>query len=399
MKNLPPIQPGAVMEVVPEALVAGGDALARIEGFPVFLPGGYPGDRLRVRITEVKKGFGRGTVEEIVSASSERREAPCPVARECGGCDWTELRLDRQLYWKKNILGDTLRRIGKFDVAALPAIAVTPSPLTYRLRSRLHVSRGAEALPGFFERRSHQVVPLPEECEIVGPEVLGHLGELREAAGQIPGGAMETFENGPELTVSLTPDGSDARSGGETRIRVAGSEFLLDVRSFFQVNRHLLGELQRRVMEIAAGTAQRELAWDLYGGVGFFAVPLATRFESVLTVETSRDSSRWAALNAAGTGKVQAITEDVEQFLRRRSTRPDFVLVDPPRAGLSPAVGDALAGSDAEIICYLSCDPVTFSRDANRLARRGWTLTSIRLIDLFPNTHHIETLSSFVRER
>lgn len=398
MKNLPPIQPGAVVELVPESLVAGGDALARIEGFPVFLPGAYPGDRVRVRITEVKKGFGRGTIEEVVSPSPERREAPCPVARECGGCDWTELRLDRQLYWKKNILADTLRRIGKFDPAALPAIAVTPSPLTYRLRSRLHVSRGAEPLPGFFERRSHQVVPLPEECEIVGPEVLGHLGELREAAEQIPGGAMETFENGPELTVSLTPDGSDERPGGQTRIRVAGSEFLLDVRSFFQVNRHLLGELQRRVMEIASGTSKSELAWDLYGGVGFFAVPLATRFDSVITVETSRDSSRWAALNA-GSGAIKAITEDVEPFLRRRSTRPDFVLVDPPRAGLSPAVGDALAGSEAEIICYLSCDPVTFSRDANRLARRGWTLTSIRLIDLFPNTHHIETLSSFVRER
>lgn len=398
MKNRPSIEPGSVVEMVPESLIAGGDALARIEGFPVFLPGAYPGDRARVRITEVKKGFGRGVVEEIVSPSSERRAAPCPVARECGGCDWTELRLDRQLYWKKKILTDTLRRIGKFDVAVLPAIAVSPSPLTYRLRSRLHVSRGAEALPGFFERRSHEVVPLPEECEIVGPEVLVHLDELREAAGQIPGGAMETFENGPELTVSLTPEGSEERSGGETRIRIAGSEFLLDVRSFFQVNRHLLGELQRRVMEIAAGTSKSELAWDLYGGVGFFAAPLSTRFESVITVETSRDSSRWATLNA-GSGNVQAITEDVEQFLRRRSTRPDFVLVDPPRAGLSPAVGDALAGSDAEIICYLSCDPVTFSRDANRLARRGWTLTSIRLIDLFPNTHHIETLSSFVRER
>lgn len=382
---------GEIVEIEPVELVPGGDSLSRIDGLPLFVPGLYPGDRARVRVTERKKGFARGVLVDLVRASGERRELPCPVARECGGCDWTELRLDRQLSWKRRILLDALRRVGKFDPESLPRPRLHISPLNYRLRSRLHVDAGGA--PGFFAPGTNRVVPLPEECEIVGPAVLAELPLIRAAAEEKRAETVETLEGGGELLVRLSR-GED-REAAEARITVGQYAYGLSISSFFQVNRHLLGTLHALVLESAA-RAEPRLAWDLYGGVGFFALPLADRFETVVTVEESAESHRWALVNAGGRAALRPVRASVETFLAAERSRPDFVLVDPPRAGLDGGAIAPLAAA-ADRICYLSCDPVTFSRDASRLARHGWSLASIDLIDLFPNTHHIETLASFER--
>src|SRR5881394_584283 len=157
------MRPGDEIVIEPSELVAGGAALARVDGFPIFATNVYPGDVARVRLTEVKKGFARAELVRIDKASALRRAAPCPIAGECGGCDWTALRLDAQLTAKKRILTESLRRIGK--IHEHPPIAVHPSPLNYRLRSRLH--RDGDAI-GFFATGSHRVVPLARECEVVG---------------------------------------------------------------------------------------------------------------------------------------------------------------------------------------------------------------------------------------
>src|SRR5215212_10045101 len=151
------MQNGDELTITPTELVAGGAALARVDGFPVFAVNVFPGDVARVRLYEVKKGFARAELVELVSPSPFRRAMPCPIANECGGCDWTALRLDKQLEAKQRILTESLRRIGKLDPATLPAIRVHPSPLNYRLRSRLH--RQGDAV-GFYAMRSNQVVPL-----------------------------------------------------------------------------------------------------------------------------------------------------------------------------------------------------------------------------------------------
>src|SRR5438874_2944740 len=159
------MQPGDEITIEPQELVAGGAALARIDGFPIFVTNVYPGDMARVRLTEVKKGFARAELVEVMRPGALRRAAPCPIAGECGGCDWTALRLDAQLAAKKRILTESLRRIGK--IYDPPPIAVHASPLNYRLRSRLH--REGDAI-GFFAMGSHRVVPLAPECEVVGIE-------------------------------------------------------------------------------------------------------------------------------------------------------------------------------------------------------------------------------------
>src|SRR5581483_10500778 len=159
------MQRGDEITIAAAELVAGGAAIARIDGFPIFAANIFPGDVAVVRLTEVKKGFARAELVRIVEPSALRRAAPCPIAGECGGCDWTALRLDAQLEAKKKILIESLRRIGK--IYEHPAIAMHPSPLNYRLRSRLQTDGDAV---GFFAMGSHRVVPLAAECEVVGVE-------------------------------------------------------------------------------------------------------------------------------------------------------------------------------------------------------------------------------------
>src|SRR5688572_28841864 len=161
------LRPGTILTIQPTELVAGGDALTKIDGFPIFAANVFPGDVARVQLYEVKKGFAKADLVELVTPGPWRRAMPCPVANECGGCDWTALRLDKQLEAKRRILTESLRRVGKFDVNALPEIAVHPSPLNYRLRSRLH--RDGDAV-GFYAMRSNRVLPLAKECEVVGVE-------------------------------------------------------------------------------------------------------------------------------------------------------------------------------------------------------------------------------------
>lgn len=391
----PPVATGDVLELSPDALVAGGEAICRVEGFPLFVPGIYPGDVARVEVVEVKKGFGRGHLVELLTPSAQRRADPCPVSDECGGCDWAELRLDAQLEAKRGILVDSLKRVGKFDPASLPAITLHASPLNYRLRSRLHADPADPRKVGFFARRSNDVVPLSEKCEIVGPALLGSLATLGGVGRR--GAIIDTFESSEGFSFATRPD-EDAE-GVPVALEVGGHRYTLSTTTFFQVNRHLLGRLLSLVCAQGAACSGKELALDLYGGVGFFALPLAGLFGRVVTVESLGEAHIYAGLNCRSTPNVEVAGASVEEFLERFDGRADFALVDPPRAGLSPLALELLAKAAPPTICYLSCDPVTFSRDVAELGRRGYVLRSIDLLDLFPNTHHVETLSSLVLER
>lgn len=391
----PPVTPGARLTVQPESLVAGGDAICRVDGFPLFVPGIYPGDVAQVEIVEVKKGFGRGQLVELLTPSPQRRADPCPVSHECGGCDWAELRLDAQLEAKRGILLDSLRRVGKFDPASLPAINLHASPLNYRLRSRLHADAADPWRVGFYARRSNDVVPLSGQCEIVGPALLGSLPALGGIARN--GAIIDTFESSHGFSFATRSD-EDAK-GVPVALQAGGHTYTLSTTTFFQVNRHLLGRLLALVSAHGAASAGKSLALDLYGGVGFFALPLAGIFGRVVTVEELGEAHIYAGLNCRATPNVAVVGASVEEFLEQFDEQADFALVDPPRAGLSPRALDLLAKGAPAKICYLSCDPVTFSRDVAELGRRGYALRSLDLLDLFPNTHHVETLSSLVLER
>ena len=368
---------GEEITVEPVELVPGGAALARVEGLPVFIHGLYPGDVAVVRITEAKKGFARADPVRLIELSRDRRKAPCPIAAECGGCDWTELALDRQLEAKRGILIDSLRRIGKIDPGSLPPITIHPSPLNYRIRSRLH--REGESA-GFYAMRSRRVVPLTAACEVVGVAT----------AHDVATGALLPADNEELWEI----DGRVIVGNAEVIIRAGSYSWTVSTSSFFQVNRHLLPAIVDLIERHAARTTRRDLAVDLYAGAGFVTLPLAGHFAEVIAVESAPESTKYARINAAD--NVRVIQQDVDDFLQRMP-EADLIFLDPPRAGAGLQLIEAVGRHARERICYLSCDPVTFSRDAKRLIASGWRLASLDLLDLFPNTHHVETFSSFER--
>ena len=357
---------GDEVTITPTELVAGGAAIARVDGFPIFATNVYPGDVAVVRLLEVKKGFAHADLVRLIEPSQFRRAVPCPVANECGGCDWTSLRLDKQLEAKRRILTESLRRIGKIDPATLPPIAIHPSPLNYRLRSRLH---GDGEKVGFYATRTNEVVQLPAECEVVG---LRTRQEPRDG---------ETWE----VDGKLIADGEMIIDG-----------YHVTTEAFFQVNRHLLATMRGLVSEIAARAATKNTAIDLYSGVGFFNRPLAEIFGSVTAVEGAEAAHECAKSNVPD--NVTLVRAPVEWWVERMP-RADFVFLDPPRSGARRNVIDAIATRTNAMVCFLACDPVTFARDASRLIASGWRLASLDLLDLFPNTHHVETLASFERAK
>ncbi len=269
----------------------------------------------------------------------------------------------------------------------LPPIRLHGSPLNYRLRSRLHCDENGR--PGFYELRSHTVVPIVPECEVVGPLLRGAI-ERDEIRGE-PGTDILFLENEHTL-IRSDVDGPAA----SLPIEVRGHEMDVAVDSFFQVNRHLLGLLVDLVSGHASSTTSTNRALDLYGGAGFFAIPLARHFQSIVTVESDSKGHELALGNIVGL-PVQAVHSDVLEYLKRETQRPDFAFVDPPRSGVHHSVIDELDRLSPEVISYLSCDPVHLARDLARFSERGWEVVTIDLIDLFPNTHHIETLVSLIR--
>ncbi|MBW3671325.1 MAG: hypothetical protein KY432_06590, partial [Acidobacteria bacterium] len=296
-------------------------------------------------------------------------------------------RLDAQLRAKKQILAESISRIGRVNLSTAPPIRVHASPLNYRLRSRLHCDDSGRA--GFFEIRTHRVVPIVPECEIVGP-LLREAIARGDAAGE-PGSDVLFLENEHQLI----------RGGHEgptetLRLSARGHDYEVALDAFFQVNRHLLGLLIELVEGHASGLTSTGRALDLYGGAGFFAIPLSEHFGMVVTVEADHRGHHLALRNVAGS-PVEAIQSDVLEYLRSERTRPDFVFVDPPRSGVHSGVIEELDRLDPQVISYLSCDPVHLARDLSRFSARGWSALTIDMIDLFPNTHHIETLVSLRR--
>ncbi len=180
----------------------------------------------------------------------------------------------------------------------------------------------------------------------------------------------------------------------EIAIDVDRYHFRLSTDVFFQVNRHLLATMLRLVRGHAERTVDRRRAVDLYAGVGFFTAPFAEVFERVVGVEGSGVAHHWALANAAA--NVEAVHAPIETWIGNLPGAA-FIFLDPPRSGAKPNVIDAIAKRAREVICFLACDPVTFARDANRLTASGWRLAALDLLDLFPNTHHVETLARFER--
>ena len=384
-------------EVSIDKWVYGGDAMARIEGRVVFVPFALPGETVKVGL---KEGDMHATLTEIVQPSAERVTAPCPLFTRCGGCHYQHAPYEFQLARKVDILREQLRRVGKIKWEGEIATISGPA-LGYRNRGQFHLHNGKI---GYLAAGSHNLVPVDGECPISSPRLNQALAEMRERMPdrRFPGfvHSLELFTDETNVQVNiLETDKPVAKSfyewcGSTVALEYATKfgKFRVSPRSFFQVNRFLIEQL----VETAIGDASGGSALDLYAGVGLFSIPLARKFKKVAAVEGGVTAARDLEVNAENAGLVlQHLQGRVEEHLARITATPDFVVADPPRAGLGKTVVSHLARLKPARLTIVSCDPATLARDIAGLT--DYKIEKLTLIDLFPQTYHLETVAELSR--
>ncbi len=419
-----------------EKLLYGGDGLAHADGNTVFVPYVLPGEQVRAAVRTKKKKLIHAKLLEIVQPAAARISPKCPHFGVCGGCHFQQIEFAEQGRQKIQILRETLSRLG--GVAWSGEIrAHSAEPYGYRNRAQWAYRDALPRAFGYFLPESAHIVPI-DQCPVLSPGLTKTFGQLQELAraNSLPPGILEieafmdsddaklalnvAFERFskpakdlindfksalPQLESLLLLDQSKNRfelSGpGYLTHQAGGFAFRVSHLSFFQVNRFLIEELLSCVLDGVKGG----YALDLFAGVGFFTLPLARLFTRVVSVDANLSATRDFRVNAELAGvQVVSHNEHTEEFLKKDQERPDFVLLDPPRAGLGAEVAARLANLGAQEIMYLSCDPSTLARDLAVLTAsekrpatevapaHRYEITQIELFDLFPQTFHIETL-------
>jgi 23S rRNA (uracil1939-C5)-methyltransferase len=398
-------QAGDVLEVTVERIVPGGAGMAHARGLTVFVPLAAVGDVLRVKVERVKGRVAFASLAEIVTPGRERVEPPCPYFGRCGGCDFQQLNYEAQLAAKVEIVRDCLRRIARLDAPA--EIPITPSPAVWHYRSRArwqHDPRDNHF--GYYELASHRVVDVAE-CPVVVPEIQSTLSRLRASVVEhaTDAEAAREFEAvAGDDGVSLAPPLAEEDSRERTR-EIAGERYSFDASCFFQINHALLDALVREALRGADGSTAAGAspsAVDLYCGVGLFTLPLARRFARVTGVEANAAATAYARRNLsdAGLANARVETAPVGAWLARRAGKlapVDLLLLDPPRAGAEHGAIGGMLNLRPRRIVYVSCDPATLARDLRELTTGGYTLDSLAAFDMFPQTHHVETIARLTR--
>lgn len=388
-----------------------------------------PGERVKVEPVRTAKGVVHARLLEVQDPAPERVAAPCPYFGHCGGCQYQHLSPELQATTKKEILRETLRRIGGIDWNAEIFIH-SSSPTNYRNQAQFKVRQrpDGEVKLGFFEAASHDLFPV-DTCLLLSPLLNHLLGLLPGAAcfkrlvgcrevellvddrdehvmvtlrGQFDfpvteSLARELLRELPGVSGVAIEDGRAFRVIGNPFLEYSIAEFRYRISpgSFFQVSRYLVEVLVSAVSEGVRG----KLALDLYAGVGLFTLPLARQFDQVVGVEAGISSATDLKMNAEfhSLENIRTVRGTSFDFLRRfAQVEPDLVVLDPPRSGVDLGSLKLLTGLCAKQIHYVSCSPPTLARDLRFLVGRGYGLKSIELFDFFPQTYHIETLAKLV---
>ena len=437
------------MELIIEKLIYGGDGLARLpadergRGKAVFVPFVLEGERIEASLHQQKRGFARGWTKRILQPSPHRLDAQCPYFQRCGGCHYQHAGYPHQLEIKAAVLKENLLRIAKLELPV--ELRVHPSPpWKYRNRARFKVRTAPDFAIGYYRFNSHELFPV-EQCPVSSPLINQALAALwrsgrAETFSAIAGWQeLELFANADDtqllveaywvpgaptdsakrlseiLQQSLpqvagvmafknsVPDPSGKNISEPEEIFATGEkEFAYQTKqasyrvragSFFQVNRHLVDELVTTVSQGQSG----KTALDLYAGVGLFSSVLNREFERVIAVEASPTSHADLVHNSPP--NVKPVRAQTEHYLKNVAGKlqPDLVVVDPPRSGLGESVVKSLVALQSPRLVYVSCDPATLARDLAGLLGAGYRVEQAHLVDLFPQTYHLESVFHLTR--
>jgi tRNA/tmRNA/rRNA uracil-C5-methylase (TrmA/RlmC/RlmD family) len=359
-----------ILEV--ERVGHGGICIAHApDGRAVFVRHALPGEQVRVEVTEERSSYLRADAVEVLRPSPHRVPAPCPFAGpgKCGGCDWQHADLAEQRRLKAAVVAEQLWRLAKIE----REVVVEPVPgddagLHWRTRMRLAV--GPDGRAGLHRYRSAEIEPITD-CLIAHP--------------LLPVASVVT-EDWPDVeAVDLVA--SEVVEG-------AGLEWRIPEGVFWQVHPGAPDALVGAVLGFL-DVHPADVCLDLYAGAGLFTAALAAVAPDgeVISVESHVEASRTAADNLADLRNVQLVTDRVDRWLRRHRDGADLVVLDPPRKGAGAKVVEAIVGLGPRQIVYVACDPAALARDVAAVASAGWELTGLRAFDLFPMTHHVESVA------
>jgi 23S rRNA (uracil1939-C5)-methyltransferase len=397
------IRPGGPpLRVTAISVAIGGDAVARDgTGTVVFVDGALEGETVDAVVYEEHKSYRRAVATQVLDPSPDRALPPCPYVQQgCGGCGWQHIAPGAQVRMKLSLVAQALRRIGRI---AEPHVEAGPRLPASGYRTSLRAAVGPSGRPAFRRTRRHEVLEV-DSCWVAHPllvELLarGRFGTATEAVLRC--GAR----TGERLAV-LSPTAAEADFGSLARVvgddelkagrrawiseEVAGARLRVSARSFFQARPDGAEALVSLVAEALSDVPDGPFV-DAYGGVGLFAATVAKGERPVTLLENSSSAVADARVNVPGARVVQI---DVARWRPHGATA---VVADPPRAGLGPKAVDVLAATGAARLALVSCDPASLGRDAGLLGKHGFELLQTTVVDMFPGTPHIETVSSFAR--
>jgi 23S rRNA (uracil1939-C5)-methyltransferase len=434
------------MHVAIEKMVFGGAGFGHLGGKACFVPYTAPGDEAAIRVVTDKRSYIEGEVLELVTASPRRTPPRCPIFGRCGGCNWQHLSYDEQLSQKEGIFAELLRRAGRLGRERIAPIVAAPDPYGYRSRVQFKVRSVAGKIHlGFYRTGSHFVIDVPDCCAISCPAINVLLGEVRVALALFP----ET-DRIPQIDAATGDDGTSILTfhyigdklenfraflrDADTLLPSAGGIFLQQGRKttlekvsgvnslayripagflpslaetvltfggggFSQVNYHQNLVLLSLVHQLARFTG-RERVLDLFCGNGNFSVPLARYASEIVGIEAYGPSLDDAVENASTNGVSNAVfvCDDAAEGVRRLTAageRFDVVLLDPPRTG-ALEVARHIHCLKPRAVIYVSCDPATLARDIGVLQKSGYEVVKSCPVDMFPQTHHIESVTLLV---
>lgn len=442
-------QQGSLLEIEITDLTSTGDGLGRVDNRVIFVPDTVTGDRVSIKLTQVKSNYARGKIQQILEPSNYRIRSRCIVADKCGGCQWQHIDYEYQLEAKRQQVIDALQRLGGFTEIEVEPTLHTATPLNYRNKATYPLARSTtgQVQAGYYRQGTHQLVNLnqcPVQNEQLNPLLAKikkdiqqrgwsiysekrHQGKLRHLSlriGQHTGEILVTLvttnlhlegieeqaqtwlQTYPQL-VGVCLNENQAQTNaifGQETLTVAGKGYLTEIfagvelhirpDTFFQVNT-AAAELLLNKLEDVLNLQGNEIIVDAYCGIGTFTLPLAKKVKQAIGIEMQPSAIAQARSNAYinNIENVTFIVGAVEKSLQKLKVKPDIILLDPPRKGCDRQVIDTLLDLLPPFIVYISCKPATLARDLKLICQtQKYAISLVQPVDFFPKTTHVECL-------
>ena len=454
MSKTLPVQKNEYIDVLFEDLTHDGAGVAKVEGYPLFVPNGLPGEKAKIKVIKVNKGYGFGRLMEITEASPYRVEPECPIYKECGGCQLQHMSYEGQLKAKEKQVSDVLQRIGKLENVKVHPVLGMENPWRYRNKAQVPIGEHEGGLiGGFYQQRSHQIIDMKaciiqqekndevvkgvkEICNINGVRAYDeqkHKGELRhimaryglksgevmvvlvtrtnELTGKkkIIEEIVKTIPGVKSIVQNINSKKTNVIFGEETRVlwgeeviydSIGDIKFAISARSFYQVNPEQTKVLYDKALEYADLTGEENVI-DAYCGIGTISLFLAQKARKVYGVEIVPEAIEDAKKNAElnGISNVEFAVGEAETVIPEwyeNGVVADVLVVDPPRKGCDDKLLQTIINMKPKKVVYVSCNPATLARDLRILKDGGYQTVEVQPVDMFPQTMHVECVAQLI---